>query len=307
MGDSVFANGRAVACKASNGKTVCAFPDVCLTPPTPPAGPIPVPYPNTAMASDLADGSSSVKVEKKPVLLGAKSNFSTSTGDEAGTQGGNVVTHKTKGKAYFAVYSFDVKVEGEGVARHLDPTTHNHASPVPGTPPMAHFAVQEWEQGGRCDGVDAKFLLVPYREGCKRGKTPHHVIPDRQMDGKPGYSHGAAPCLCVTGVNQHEKQHGKCHAICDPPELEAHEAIEAGRRKRYSYKEARDNGALGCAGANNNTISEKELDCIKAQLDDYYKDKDKCGMTNDDPVNTQPAPGKNIPETPVSPTVTAGP
>jgi Domain of unknown function (DUF4150) len=294
VGDTVFANNQAVACKASNGKSIAAFPDVCLTPPTPPAGPIPVPYPNTAMASDLADGSTSVKVEKKPVLLGAKSNFSTSTGDEAGTQGGNVVTHKTKGKAYFAVYSFDVKVEGEGVARNLDMTTHNHASPVPGTPPWVHVSSAMFASGKECDGVDTQFKLIPYKKGCPRGETPHHVIPHRQMKGRGGatYTHGDAPCICVTGRNQHTKQHGKCHAICDPPELDAHKA-----RRTYTYEEASTNGAKACAGAQN---SDKPLDensdefkCIKAQLDAYYKDD--CNMKDDSPMKKSGKRGKNIP------------
>ena len=33
MGNEVYANGREVACKAADGKSICAFPDVCLTRP----------------------------------------------------------------------------------------------------------------------------------------------------------------------------------------------------------------------------------------------------------------------------------
>jgi hypothetical protein len=114
--------------KAGSGKAI-GFPDVCLTPPPPPAGPIPVPYPNTALASDLAEGSKDVTADGAPIALEDSSYLSTSTGDEAGTQGGNVVTHKTKGKAFFMVWSFDVQVEGKGVGRNLDPMGLNSATP----------------------------------------------------------------------------------------------------------------------------------------------------------------------------------
>lgn len=40
MGCEVYANGDEIACKAGDGKVIAAFPDVCLTPPAPPAGPI---------------------------------------------------------------------------------------------------------------------------------------------------------------------------------------------------------------------------------------------------------------------------
>jgi hypothetical protein len=128
MSDTVFADGMSVCHKNSSGKAT-GFPDVCLSPPPPPAGPIPVPYPNTAMASDLADGSTTVTADGGAIALENSSYLSTSTGDEAGTQGGNVVTHKTKGKAYFMVWSLDVLVEGKGVGRNGDAMGMNCATP----------------------------------------------------------------------------------------------------------------------------------------------------------------------------------
>src|SRR5664279_2266647 len=100
MSCTVFANGNGLFHKGSGGKGV-AQPDVCLSPPPPPAGPVPVPYVNSLSASDLADGSKTVKIQGEPTALEDQSNIATSTGDEGGTQGGNVVTHKTKGKGYF--------------------------------------------------------------------------------------------------------------------------------------------------------------------------------------------------------------
>jgi len=129
----VFANGREVACAAGSGKTICAMPDVCFTPPENPATPpgVPVPYPNTALASDTTDGSKSVQISGKEIMLKNKSNFKTSSGDEAGAAAKKgVVSSKNKGKVYFTNWSMDVKFEGENAVRHLDMTTNNHGSPL---------------------------------------------------------------------------------------------------------------------------------------------------------------------------------
>ncbi len=142
MANKVFANGREVACKAAKGKTICAFPDVCFTPPQTPATPpgVPIPYPNTGMASDTASGSKKVKISNKEVILKNKSYFKTSMGDEAGSAPKKgVITSKNKGKVYFKAWSMDVKVEGKNVTRHLDLTTNNHASEPGDTPPWPYI------------------------------------------------------------------------------------------------------------------------------------------------------------------------
>ncbi|MFT3858210.1 MAG: HNH/endonuclease VII fold toxin-2 domain-containing protein [Aquabacterium sp.] len=137
MANEVYANNMEVSCKAAAGKSICAFPDVCMTPPQTPATPpgVPIPYPNTGMASDTTSGSTSVKVSNQEVMLKNKSYFSKSTGDEAGSAPmKGVVTHKNMGKVYFNAWSMDVKVEGENVVRMMDLTTHNHGS-APGNSP----------------------------------------------------------------------------------------------------------------------------------------------------------------------------
>jgi uncharacterized Zn-binding protein involved in type VI secretion len=93
---------------------------------------VPVPYVNSLSAADLTDGSTSVTIDGEPTALEDSSQVSTSSGDEAGTQGGNVVTHKTKGKGFFTLWSFTVKIEGKGVCRHGDPMGQNSASSPPG-------------------------------------------------------------------------------------------------------------------------------------------------------------------------------
>lgn len=109
------------------------MPDVCFTPPENPATPpgVPIPYPNTAFASDTTDGSKSVQISGKEVMLKNQSYFKTSTGDEAGCAAKKgVVSSKNKGKVYFINWSMDVMFEGENAVRHLDTTTNNHASPM---------------------------------------------------------------------------------------------------------------------------------------------------------------------------------
>src|SRR5271168_3047072 len=107
MGIAVFANSMSIACKAASGKTIAAMPDVCLSPPSPPAGPVPIPYPNTAMASDTTDGSTTVMISGQEVMLKDQSTFKKSTGDEAATKslGMGVVTHAIQGETSFVSWS----------------------------------------------------------------------------------------------------------------------------------------------------------------------------------------------------------
>src|SRR5512134_1309044 len=111
MGNDVFANGREISCKAADGKSICAFPDVCMTPPENPATPpgVPVPYPNTGLASDTTSGTTTVKITGKEVMLKNKSYFKKSTGDEAGCAAKKgFVTSVNRGKVYFTAWSMDV-------------------------------------------------------------------------------------------------------------------------------------------------------------------------------------------------------
>lgn len=137
MANQIFANGMAVSCKAAAGKTICAFPDVCFTPPQTPATPpgVPIPYPNTGMASDTTGGTKKVKISGKEVGLKNVSCFKKSTGDEAGSAPKKgIITSQNRGKVYFNSWSMDVKFEGKNAVRHLDLTTNNHAS-MPGDTP----------------------------------------------------------------------------------------------------------------------------------------------------------------------------
>ena len=120
MPSTVFANKRGIAHKGSGGMNM-AFPDVCKTPS--PAGPIPIPYPNIAQSSNTSGGPTTVTVDgEMPMVKG--SNYSTTSGDEAGVAGG-VMSSVNMGKAEFMLYSFDVKIDGKNACRMGDSMFQN--------------------------------------------------------------------------------------------------------------------------------------------------------------------------------------
>jgi hypothetical protein len=114
MGANVFVNGRGISSKANANKSLAAMPDVCLSPPSPPAGPIPIPYPNFSEASNTNSGSKTVKIKGKEVGLKNSSEYKSSKGNMAATRsfGAGVVTHTLEGKTAHAAWSFDVKIDG---------------------------------------------------------------------------------------------------------------------------------------------------------------------------------------------------
>ncbi len=114
---------------ATSGHILTAFPDTCQTPS--PAGPVPIPYPNIAMSSDASQTTTTVKCDGQGVCVNG-SSFSMSTGDEAGSAPGGLLSGVTKGKAEFISYSFDVKFEGKNVCRSFDMMVSNSKN----TPPM---------------------------------------------------------------------------------------------------------------------------------------------------------------------------
>jgi len=216
MGNDVFANGREVSCKAADGKSICAFPDVCFTPPENPATPpgVPIPYPNTGMAKDTTSGSKKVKVSGKEVMLKNKSYFKKSTGDEAGSAAKKgVITSTNRGKVYFNSWSMDVKFEGENVVRHLDLTTHNHMS-VPGNSPTWPYLdnmsmAKKREACG--DEMDAVAANCP--NANKMGKT-HKDCPKYGKTKQSNKNFGDNKCVkakrCMLVPKERAKSHGGC-------------------------------------------------------------------------------------------------
>jgi len=305
MANDVFANGREISCKKADGKTICAFPDVCFTPPENPATPpgVPVPYPNTAFAKDTTSGSKKVKISGQEVMLKNKSYFKTSTGDEAGSAAKKgVITSTNKGKAYFVSWSPDVKVEGENVVRHLDMTTNNHASPMANeSVPWAH--VDSMAVGGHsCKKITEKIHSYD-NEDCPDGSQSHHIVDNSNFtmpgarstslkniatvggtEGRakrnlfpkgskhPGrnYDENKAPCICLEGgKSDPTAQHGIAHASTKQAAL--NNATPDGK---WKYSQARDEGVKSIKKALK--LKDWEGECLKLVLDAYYKDKMKC-------------------------------
>jgi hypothetical protein len=164
MPDQVFINLRAAVYQGSLG-TSTAFPDVCLCPPAPPAGPVPVPLPNMVKAADLTGGARTVLIGGKPT--GKRSSYlATSTGNEvARSTGGGVVSHTVQGKAHFQSFSPNVFIEGEPAVRHLDLLTHNHLTQPGNTPPAVWMSAMDVP--GISAGAGPKNLVkrLPRAEG----------------------------------------------------------------------------------------------------------------------------------------------
>jgi hypothetical protein len=157
MSHEVYANGNEIAGKAGMGKVIASFPDVCLSPPGPPAGPVPIPYADTSFSSDLKEGSKTVLLSRKPAALAQQSYYQPSAlGNEAATKafGMSVITHQITGKTYFQAWSMDVQIEGKHVCRHSDITTSNHASAPGATPPNPNLEAVGWgeleDETGKC-------------------------------------------------------------------------------------------------------------------------------------------------------------
>ncbi|PAU64858.1 DUF4150 domain-containing protein [Pseudomonas indica] len=134
MGRNVFANGLEISAKASDNRSIAAMPDVCLSPPGPPSGPVPIAYPNSAFARDTTGGTRTVKIGGQEVGKKNISKYRKSTGDEPATRnfGMGVISHNITGPMKFAAWSMDVKFEGANVTRFMDLTTHNHTNTTNG-------------------------------------------------------------------------------------------------------------------------------------------------------------------------------
>jgi len=128
MGVTIKVNGtsNSLVHQGSNGFAKSTAPDVCKTPS--PGGPVPIPYPIIlSMSSDLSNGTTTVKVDGGNMAAIKGSEFSSCSGDEAGTAGG-VVSSTNMKEAKWLLYSFDVKMDGANACRLSDKMTMNHGN-----------------------------------------------------------------------------------------------------------------------------------------------------------------------------------
>lgn len=109
----------------NGGQCMMTAPDVCKTPS--PGGPIPIPYPNMASLSPTSGESTKVKISGNPAMI-MNSEASISSGDEAGSAGGGVVSNKIKGAAQYKVCSTKVNIENKGAATVTAVTGQNGGS-----------------------------------------------------------------------------------------------------------------------------------------------------------------------------------
>jgi hypothetical protein len=122
---TVKVNGTAnsLVHKGSNHISAATIPDVCKTPT--PGGPVPLPYPNISQSATLDKGTTTVKADGGMMIAIKGSEFSLSNGDEPGTVGG-VKSNTFIKESTWILYSFDVKMEGQGACRLSDKKFQNH-------------------------------------------------------------------------------------------------------------------------------------------------------------------------------------
>jgi hypothetical protein len=177
MARSINVNDLTLAHKGTSGTGMATIPDVCKTPS--PGGPVPIPYPNIARASDLAKGTKDVKVDGE-MVANKGSELSRSSGDEAGTAGG-VKSSTFAKEATWILYSFDVLLEGKNACRLTDKLFMNHGN----TACLAGWLEKYHAQNKRASEADACKALREYiddmiGEGRKGDRGPH--FPGRGLD-----------------------------------------------------------------------------------------------------------------------------
>jgi hypothetical protein len=181
----VYANGHEIASQSGGGKVTASFPDVCLSPPAPPAGPLPVPYPNSSFSKDMKNGSTSVKIGGKPVMLRDQSFYATSPlGDEAATRnfGAGIITHTITGKTFFVCWSMDVLFEGMNVPRHIDLTTFNHGSNANNAVPLPNLSKSATGNGGQVTFEVCPCCKGPLHDNQKDPSgTPYKTLPEMEF------------------------------------------------------------------------------------------------------------------------------
>jgi uncharacterized Zn-binding protein involved in type VI secretion len=250
---------------------------VCFTPPQTPATPpgVPIPYPNTGMASDTTDGSSTVTINGEQAMLKNQSSFKQSTGDEAGAAPKKgMINSKTKGKVFFVAWSMDVKFEGENVVRNLDLTTHNHGSTPNAPKPQPFVAKTAAGQAGskndpcRHPNNRKKRIYVVYMAMVIKGKGKGKVYIGRTQ-GKPGQTIEAI--LKKRKSGHHREDIGDLQEVCT---TDSYAAVRGAEQKHKEDWAAQGLGAdqINCVGPRNKVKKKKYEDCAK------QKNAAKCGV-----------------------------
>jgi hypothetical protein len=256
------------------------MPDVCMTPPQTPATPpgVPVPYPNTGLASDTTDGSTTVQISGQEIMLKDTSYFKRSSGDEAGCapQKG-ILTSTNMGKVYFVAWSMDVKVEGENVVRHLDMTTHNHGSNANAPPPFPHLD-KMMVNGRTCAEIFKQERIDVHRHGsadCPDSYESDHMLQNACFENLrgtggitacPNYKVVDAPCICLKGSST---EVGSQHYKKTQAQVNMQQSWKG--NKTVPYKEVRDKNLEAVKQSRSVPPSDGAMECMKKVVDHYFK------------------------------------
>ncbi|MBV9644483.1 MAG: DUF4150 domain-containing protein [Verrucomicrobia bacterium] len=217
MGANVFANELEVSCERADNQSLASMPDVCLSPPSPPAGPVPIPYPNFSSASDTTDGTKTVQIAGGQVGMKNQSCYKQSKGDEAATKslGMGVSTGCIQGKNYFSAWSSDVQFEGANAVRLSDLTGSNSQSP----PNAANATVSTGSPAPPPPEPDCVKLN---NENEKIRKNLDDNTVDKTLVGAEGEGEGTTVASCqVTSsegtsfMSAHNNQKATERASCD--------------------------------------------------------------------------------------------
>jgi hypothetical protein len=185
---TVYANGREVSGKAQPNKVISGFPSVCLSPPSPPAGPIPIPYPMFTDASKTSDGTGSVLIKGKEVGKKNGSTYASSKGNEPATRsfGMDVVSHTLSNASRHEAYSFDVMFEKSGAERFMDLTTTNHSNPASAVGlDTAKMAI-----GAAADRAKCKALSQANKDVRDDVRSRRSTPEGKEAADKPTITHG---------------------------------------------------------------------------------------------------------------------
>lgn len=125
---TVRVNSLTLSHKGSGGMSTATIPDVCLTP-APPGPPVPVPYPNIALNTDLTGGTTTVFADGGNMIAIQGSQFARSSGDEAGVAGG-VTSGVNMSHTDWMTWSMDVMMDGANVCRLTDKQFHNQHNTI---------------------------------------------------------------------------------------------------------------------------------------------------------------------------------
>jgi hypothetical protein len=166
----VYINGHEAVHKGCGGMAI-AFPDVCLCPPGPPAGPVPVPLTNIVQAKDMVGGALTVVIQGYPAGH-RDSYFATSTGNEVSRNtGGGITSHAVQGTAHFGSSSRDVLIEGKYAVRDGDLVTQNqNKNRMPANCPPSVW------MGTVCPGTRPAVRPKKYTKVLQEGDDEIHVM-----------------------------------------------------------------------------------------------------------------------------------